>query len=185
MGETARQRGSDTGEGTRPRYAPVRTFRDFVAWQRATELSVAVYDATREMPANERFGLTNQMRRAAVSVPSNIAEGHARQSRAEYLRFLRMGARFARGAFNPVRNRGSHSDDATRCSVERSHRRVRSDPASTYPFSRSHQRSKQRNPQRMSKPFTQFITDALRSHLHSSPVSLPRCVAVSLSEPSQ
>jgi four helix bundle protein len=41
------------------------------------------------MPEDERFGLTNQMRRASISIPSNIAEGHARQSRADYLKFLR------------------------------------------------------------------------------------------------
>jgi four helix bundle protein len=67
----------------------VRTFRDLIAWQKSKELTKIVYTATRRMPEDERFGLTNQMRRAAVSIPSNIAEGHARQSRLDYLKFLR------------------------------------------------------------------------------------------------
>jgi four helix bundle protein len=67
----------------------VRTFRDLIAWQKGKELAKLVYIATRAMPEEERFGLTNQMRRAGISVPSNIAEGHARQSRADYLKFLR------------------------------------------------------------------------------------------------
>jgi four helix bundle protein len=67
----------------------VKTFRDLIAWQKAKELAKVVYLATKAMPADERFGLTNQMRRAAVSVVSNIAEGHARQSRLDYLKFLR------------------------------------------------------------------------------------------------
>ena len=67
----------------------VRTFRDLIAWQKGKELAKVVYTATRRMPEDERFGLTNQMRRAAVSIPSNIAEGHARQSRLDYLKFLR------------------------------------------------------------------------------------------------
>jgi four helix bundle protein len=67
----------------------VRTFRDLIAWQRSMELARTVYEVTTAMPTSERFGLTNQMRRAAVSVPSNIAEGHGRQSRTDYLRFLR------------------------------------------------------------------------------------------------
>jgi four helix bundle protein len=67
----------------------VKTFRDLIAWQKAKELAKAVYFVTKTMPADERFGLTNQMRRAAVSVVSNIAEGHARQSRLDYLKFLR------------------------------------------------------------------------------------------------
>ena len=68
----------------------VRTFRDLIAWQRGMELARAVYHATRRMPASERFGLTSQMRRAAVSIPSNIAEGHGRESRLDYLKHLRI-----------------------------------------------------------------------------------------------
>src|SRR4051794_18531380 len=64
--------------------------RPFGIWQKAMDLARAVYVATRKMPKEERFGLTNQMRRAAVSIPSNIAEGHCRHSRPDYLRFLRM-----------------------------------------------------------------------------------------------
>src|SRR5690242_8974938 len=70
--------------------AKVRTFRDLVAWQKGMELAKVVYCETRAMPREERFGLTNQMRRAVVSIPSNIAEGHARQSRPDYLKFLRV-----------------------------------------------------------------------------------------------
>ena len=68
----------------------VRTFRDLIAWQKAMELAAQVYKVTAQMPPNEQFGLTAQMRRAAVSVPSNIAEGFGRQKRLELLRFLRM-----------------------------------------------------------------------------------------------
>ncbi|MEX2219852.1 MAG: four helix bundle protein [Phycisphaerales bacterium] len=68
----------------------VRTFRDLIAWQRGMELAEAVYAATRLMPDSERFGLISQLRRAAVSIPSNIAEGHARASRPDYIRFLRV-----------------------------------------------------------------------------------------------
>jgi len=68
----------------------VRSFRDLVAWQRGMELAEAVYGATRDLPDSERYGLCTQLRRAAVSVPSNVAEGFARQSRADYLKFLRV-----------------------------------------------------------------------------------------------
>jgi four helix bundle protein len=78
--------------------ALVRTFRDLIAWQKAMKLAELIYQATKGMPESERFGLTNQMRRAAVSVPSNIAEGHARQSRADYLKHLRI----ARGSLAEV-----------------------------------------------------------------------------------
>lgn len=69
---------------------PIKTYRDLVAWQKAMDVAREVYRLTARMPADERFGLTNQMRRAAVSIPSNIAEGFARQSLADYLKFLRI-----------------------------------------------------------------------------------------------
>jgi len=75
--------------GNEPTKKPVNTFRDLIAWQKGMALTREVYRATAQMPAEERFGLTNQMRRAAVSVPSNIAEGNARQSLLDYIKFLR------------------------------------------------------------------------------------------------
>jgi four helix bundle protein len=63
-------------------------YRDLRAWQSAMELAEATYRATGALPSEERFGLTAQMRRASVSVPSNIAEGNARPTRGEYLHFL-------------------------------------------------------------------------------------------------
>ena len=58
------------------------------AFELADEVVLLIYRATREFPKEEMYGLTSQMRRAAVSVPSNILEGCARESQAEYLRFL-------------------------------------------------------------------------------------------------
>jgi len=68
----------------------IKTFRDLIAWQKAMELAKQIYHLTGSMPEEERFGLTSQMRRAAVSVPSNIAEGYGRGSRTEYARYLRI-----------------------------------------------------------------------------------------------
>jgi len=66
----------------------ISAVRNSVAWQKAMELSKAVYEVTRKFPSDERFGLTNQLRRAAVSVPSNIAEGRGRLTQGEFLQFL-------------------------------------------------------------------------------------------------
>ncbi len=70
--------------------AGVKRFQDLVAWQRAMALAKAVYLLTRQLPDAERFGLVQQIRRAAVSIPSNIAEGFGRQSTTDMVRFLRV-----------------------------------------------------------------------------------------------
>jgi four helix bundle protein len=66
----------------------VQDFKDLIAWQKGMELCRVVYRVTRDFPAGEAFGLTGQMRRAAVSIPSNIAEGRGRDSRKSYRHFL-------------------------------------------------------------------------------------------------
>ena len=68
--------------------ATIRSFRDLFAWQKAIELCQEVYRLTQGFPGEERFGLTAQMRRAAVSIPSNIAEGYGRGRKRDYVRFL-------------------------------------------------------------------------------------------------
>ena len=65
-------------------------YRDLIAWQKAMDLADAVYDAAERWPAGERFRLTDQVLRAAVSVPSNIAEGNGRGSPADFARHLRI-----------------------------------------------------------------------------------------------
>lgn len=67
-----------------------QSYRDLIAWQKDMKLVTEIYCATKLFPAEERYGLTNQLRRAAVSVPSNIAEGQARFSGKEFHRFLSM-----------------------------------------------------------------------------------------------
>jgi four helix bundle protein len=64
------------------------SFRDLIVWQRAIQLTVAVYKLTAGFPESEKFGLTNQLRRACVSIASNIAEGYGKSSKGEYLLFL-------------------------------------------------------------------------------------------------
>ncbi|HXE91895.1 MAG TPA: four helix bundle protein [Terriglobales bacterium] len=66
----------------------VKTYADLVAWQKAIDLVLDVYRATRSFPKEEAYGLTAQVRRAAVSVPSNIAEGQGRGSTGEFLQFI-------------------------------------------------------------------------------------------------
>ncbi|MGD1100510.1 MAG: four helix bundle protein [Terriglobia bacterium] len=66
----------------------INSYRDLLVWQKGMALAKQVYSLTRSFPFDERFGLVAQMRRAAVSVPSNIAEGQARHGKKEFVHFL-------------------------------------------------------------------------------------------------
>ncbi len=68
--------------------ARVSSYRDLVAWKKSMDLLVAVYALTESFPKNEQFGLTSQIKRAVVSIPSNIAEGSSRRSTQEFLRYI-------------------------------------------------------------------------------------------------
>ena len=63
-------------------------YRDLVVWQKGITLAREIYCLTKNLPADEKFGLVSQMRRAAVSVPSNIAEGQARHTTGEFIQFI-------------------------------------------------------------------------------------------------
>lgn len=66
----------------------LKSYRDLEVWQKAMDLTELVYAITKQYPNDERYGLTSQSRKAAVSVPSNIAEGYGRTHRGDYLKFL-------------------------------------------------------------------------------------------------
>lgn len=68
----------------------LRSYKELKVWQRSFDLCKRVYRLSRSFPADERFGLVAQVRRATVSIPSNIAEGHSRDTTRDYLRFLWM-----------------------------------------------------------------------------------------------
>lgn len=76
----------------------IRSYRDLEAWRLSVRLTKIVYRVSSGFPADERYGLTSQVRRAAVSIASNIAEGWGRGTTSDYLRFLRM----ARGSMYEV-----------------------------------------------------------------------------------
>lgn len=73
----------DVGRGK-----PVQGYRDLLVWQKGMALAKDIYKITAAFPAEEKFGLISQMRRAAVSVPSNIAEGQARNTTGEFVQFI-------------------------------------------------------------------------------------------------
>lgn len=76
----------------------IKSYKDLIVWQKALDLVDNIYAVTKKFPKDELYGLTSQIRRAAVSVPSNIAEGYARQSRLELRNYLSI----ARGSLAEV-----------------------------------------------------------------------------------
>ncbi len=80
------------------RTRPIKRYTDLTVWQVAMDFTDAIYGASAIFPKHEAFGLTSQIRRAAVSIPSNIAEGWGRGRTGEYLQFLR----YARGSLYEV-----------------------------------------------------------------------------------
>jgi four helix bundle protein len=68
----------------------IRDYRDLIVWQEAMDIAELIYSLTRSFPREEAFGLVSQMRRAAVSIPSNIAEGFGRAQRRSFVQFLRI-----------------------------------------------------------------------------------------------
>ena len=66
----------------------VKSYQDLIAWQKAISLVTEIYRLTAQFPGHEIYGLTSQLRRASVSIPSNIAEGHGRATRGEFIQFL-------------------------------------------------------------------------------------------------
>ena len=85
-------------DAAQERKMAVRSFHDSIVWQKAMDLTSAIYRVTKVFPKEEMFGLTNQLRRASVSIASNIAEGQGRLTTGEFLHFLGM----ARGSLQEV-----------------------------------------------------------------------------------
>ncbi|HEX7807413.1 MAG TPA: four helix bundle protein [Thermoanaerobaculia bacterium] len=92
----------------------ITSFEDLIVWQRAMTLVQEIYGVTQTFPADERFGLTAQLRRAAVSIPSNIAEGHERQTTRDYIRFVSI----AEGSLAEVRTQLRIGCDLGYCSID-------------------------------------------------------------------
>jgi four helix bundle protein len=74
----------------------MKSFRELIVWQKGIQMVMRIYERTNQFPKEEIFGLKLQIRRCAVSIPSNIAEGYGRQHTLEYVRFLQI----ARGSLN-------------------------------------------------------------------------------------
>jgi four helix bundle protein len=76
----------------------IKSYKDLEIWKKGVRFSIDIYQITKTFPSEEQFGLTNQLRRAAASVPANVAEGYGRESAKNYIQFLKT----ARGSLNEV-----------------------------------------------------------------------------------
>lgn len=74
----------------------MQSYKELIVWRKSIELVKLIYELTAVLPKSEQYGITNQMRRAATSIPANIAEGYMRKHRAEYIQFVRIA--FGSGA---------------------------------------------------------------------------------------
>ena len=81
---------SDKGAGTEAEGTKMKTFRDLIVWQKAMQLVTDTYQITLNFPKEELYGLTSQIKRCSISIPSNMAEGYGRNSTEDYLRFLKI-----------------------------------------------------------------------------------------------
>ena len=70
----------------------MKTYRDLIVWQKAIDLVIEIYEESISFPKDEIYGLTSQIRRSSISIPSNIAEGYGRNSTADYSRFLQIAS---------------------------------------------------------------------------------------------
>ncbi len=95
--------------------ATIRSFEDLLVWQKAHQLVLMIYKITKQYPKEEQYGLISQIRRAAVSVPANIAEGFRRRSKADKQRFLTI----AHGSLEEVRYYLILSEDLGYCNSRR------------------------------------------------------------------
>lgn len=68
----------------------MKSYRDLIVWDKSMRLVTLIYSTTKQFPEDERFGLTSQIKRSAISIPSNIAEGYGRNYRKDYSRFLQI-----------------------------------------------------------------------------------------------
>ena len=85
-------KGKRKAEGTeaKGRSRKMKSYRDLIVWQKSMRLVTRIYLITKELPKNEVYGLTSQIRRSSISLPSNIAEGYGRNSTNDYIRFLQI-----------------------------------------------------------------------------------------------